>query len=222
MKHFSMSQALKFGFSAYFDNIGYFLANLLIYAVLTIVLYAISGLFGAGLRVGTVVFLGIISIVGSFFIELFYDYKIIQKVLSICLSYPAPDLLHVESTNFLEFAGAQIRWMIKVMLASLLFFIPGIYLYYKYYFTGYFVINNNILTDDDHLRNAQLTQGIKFELFLFSLVRKLISLALCVGVITILLLPALSIARAHVFCQLTNPHDSIDEINKKISLTLKK
>jgi hypothetical protein len=118
-------------------------------------------------------------------------------------------LNQVSFSKALRFLGAQILVALIVILGLVLFIVPGIIFGVKYSLVPFLIVDQDAKIGEALKRSAQLTKGIRFKLFLFSLATLLVTvlglLALGVGVIVSFIV--VSLAGAYIYNTLLEQSD---------------
>jgi uncharacterized membrane protein len=106
---------------------------------------------------------------------------------------------------FGHFVLASIVTDIIVIVGYLLFIIPGIYLSLKYRFTLHGVVDKRLSFSDAMNRSSEITEGVKWELIVFSIICGLTNLVglLCLGFGLLITIPMVEIAKVYVYKHLS-------------------
>lgn len=198
--HFSKKEAIKFGFRAAKNNITFFLAVFVIWAVLTIVSQGIQTSLNAEKQfVASFLVSIIIWIVTSI---------ISMGIINICLKFvdgKKPKLKDIYYTNKLfNFILASIIRSVIIIVGFILFIIPGIIFSIKLQYSEYLIVDKGKDAVDSLKGSWELTKGVKWNLFLFGLMLGLINvLGILLFLIGLLItVPLTFVANAYVYRKL--------------------
>lgn len=197
--HFSKREALDFGFEASKKNIIYFISLLVVIVLvngglgfLQVILGEENSLLFLVLQlvrviVGIVISMGVIKIVLEFI-----DNK--KPQLS--------DIFYTKS--IINYVLVSIIKTVIVFVGFLLLIIPGIIFSIKLQFATYLVVDKNMGVVDALNKSWEMTKGVKWNLFLFSILLVLIDIlgfmALIVGLF--ITIPLTMVATAYVYRKL--------------------
>jgi uncharacterized membrane protein len=202
-KKFSKKKALKFGWETLKENLGFFLivgAILLIISIVPgiakeiykktdsgstkIIVNTISLLFQI---VAMLLELGLIKIT----LDLFNKKKV--KVADLFSQYPI----------FFKYLVGSIIYTVIIVIGSILFIVPGIIWGIKFRFFPYFIVEGSGIVES-FKKSAQITQGSKWDLFIFGLITVLVALvgvlALFIGIL--ITTPIIMMASVFVYMKL--------------------
>ncbi|MEM7009811.1 MAG: hypothetical protein AAF462_11825, partial [Thermodesulfobacteriota bacterium] len=203
-KKFSKEQAIKFGWQRTKDNLGFFIVYLIIvFAVEFFFSFFIELFDEAGFLTLSVLFnLGsfVVSIVVSIFgikigLRLYENEKI--------GSY---DFLSFSLSTFFKYLLAYLLFFIIIVVGFILLIVPGIYLAIRYQFCLYLIIDKDMDVIDSFKESTRLTDGSKWNLFVFALLQILIVLA---GILALLVglfvaVPIVIVSWAYVYKMLSS------------------
>ncbi len=208
--------ALKFGFDTFIDNFFLFLKASLTYAALFIgaliaafviplfIWYLIKNQaikdtpFWARLLYGGIIGLTV-SMVGSYYAA---NLTRVSLALYEGQSITLKDFFSIRMSLFFRFFVAVFLYGFKVLLGTFLLIIPGLYLWVKYAFTGYFILEEDASISQDMDRNSHLTYGAKWKLLWFNWFLYILEFLCSAGIITLILYPAFTLIHTHVYKQL--------------------
>ncbi|HVE82394.1 MAG TPA: DUF975 family protein [Myxococcales bacterium] len=119
-----------------------------------------------------------------------------QKISTGELSRPAPD--------FLGFLLASVLYGLVVCAGLMLLVVPGIIWAVRYGAYGYALVNEHLDPVEALKRSAKLTEGVRWELFVFGLALIGVNIigAMALGVGLVATVPVTAIAAARVYRQL--------------------
>lgn len=199
-ERFSKPEALRFGWDVWKNNIGFFIKVLLIVFLVQIV----AGLASVHMENKTSLLM--------VFVNIFYNVVgiiISMGFVKISLGFwdgkkpEIGDLFNVYPLFFI-FLLASILYGLMVCGGLILLIIPGIILGIQFQFFSYFIIDQKAGPIEALKKSAQLTRGVKFELFIFNMMVLGINLlgifALFVGVL--ITIPVTMVASAFVYRKL--------------------
>lgn len=162
-KSFSISEAVKYGFN-------FFKANLVTFIKLGAVLIIINiltNMVTQALKDSPLsIFWTLISMVISILVQ-------IGSIKIILQLYDVKPLnlsnLYNQHALILRYLGATILYMFMVFVGFILLIIPGIYLAIRYQFYSFLIVDKNMGIMDSFKKSSAMTEGIKWNLFLFAL-----------------------------------------------------
>lgn len=198
--YFSIKEAFREGFEKWKGQWG--ILALLFFITLIIggvIPYILDQFFHEG-GVGS-----IISQVMGYLIATFANLGLINATLIAAKNREAKvsDYFDVSSSYF-RFLGAQILFQIMVTIGIILFIIPGIYLFVKYYLYPYFVVDKG-LSPIEALKGAgQVVYGAKSKMLLFAILSLLLNIlgAICLFIGLFITVPVVLIATAFIYLKL--------------------
>lgn len=199
-ERFSKPEALRFGWDVWKNNIGFFIKVLLIVFLVQIV----AGLASVHMENKTSLLM--------VFVNIFYNVVLIiisMGFVKISLGFwdgkkpEIGDLFNVYPLFFI-FLLASILYGSMVCGGLILLIIPGIILGIQFQFFSYFIVDQKAGPIEALKKSAQLTRGVKFELFIFNMFVLGINLlgifALFIGVL--ITMPVTMVASAFVYRKL--------------------
>lgn len=108
----------------------------------------------------------------------------------------------------LPFIVGSIIYALIVVVGLIFLIVPGIYFGIRYHFYSYFIVDKKLSPLEALKESSRITSGVKWKLFLFSLVLGLVNvlgvLAFVVGLFVTV--PVTMIAYAHVYRKLLHAH----------------
>ncbi len=234
VKTFSYTDAFKFAFSTYIDNILFFVGITVVTEALVI---AAAILFlGFGVVTSSFSYVSLITasyipnktliiqptnyklfLTGalfffliSFVIKEFLYYQFIRYGLSFYerRSLTSGDFFNVDFTQFLKFMGARALYTIKIILGFICLIIPGLYLATKYFFSGFSLVDNKTHSIHEDKKIAlSLSKNIMWSIFFFTVITGLLFYTLT-GFITVFLVPIPVLAQVHAYKKLSSYEES--------------
>jgi len=199
-KNFSMSEALKFGWKTFEENVGFFIFLIIVLGGTYISLGYLQSFFEKdGGMLGFMVWLA------SVIIQMIIGMGLIKISLKFCDKQKArfEDLL--EPINlFIPYLLGSILYALIVMGGMILLIIPGIIWAVKFGLFSYGIIDRKLDSIESLKFSSKVTQGVKWNLFLFWLLCALINFAgaLMLGVGLFITAPVTMIAYAYVYRKL--------------------
>lgn len=207
LKGFSAERAIKFGWQRTKRHFIFFLITIACISCILIALGAANEVVKKDELLSTVVGL-IISV-----FQLVITIGFIKICLEICNNND-PDF-----TNFfsklnlvLNYFAGNILYGAIVLIGMLLLIIPGIIWAIKFQFYGFCIIDKNMGPIEALKKSAQITNGYKFNLFLFGILIAIINLlgVLCMMLGLFLTIPTTVIALTHVYKQLSYQSENMN------------
>ncbi len=207
---FSISEAIKFGWSTFKENFAFLTTVSVIYLF-----------FSALLKIAVEQ-----AIEMDFVTSLIFDVAIyaISMIMIIGLMKIALKLYDNQKTEFFDlfchyrlffkyFAGT-ILYSLIVAVGLILFIVPGIIWALKFYFFDYYIVDKNCNPIEALKKSSEATMGHKWQLFLFVFLLSIINLAgmlfFIVGLIVTI--PLTLIATAFVYRKLSVQTKTIEEM----------
>jgi uncharacterized membrane protein len=199
-RKFSKGEALQFGWNMMKGNLWFFIGLLLVWGLLYIVPYIIAE------RVMKVnVFLGVIFHIADIVLTIIISMGLVKIALRFCDNEKGrfSDLFS-QYRLFFKYLFASIFCGLIVFGGTLLLIVPGIILGIKFWFYAYFVIDKGLGPIEALKRSYAITTGIKWNLFVFSLLLLGINLlgALCLLIGLFATIPTTMLAVAFVYRKL--------------------
>lgn len=72
--------------------------------------------------------------------------------------------------NYKNIVAVQFFKSLYIFIGTICLIVPGVILYYKYYFVSYLLADNPNLTTEEALeQSSKMTDGLKFDIFIFDL-----------------------------------------------------
>jgi uncharacterized membrane protein len=191
-KKFSCSEAFKFGWETVKNNFGFFIGLTIIYGLIIFVpsgiaeslkktstaLYILTAIIAS--VINTIVHMGLVKILLNF-----HDGK----------NAKISDLFSCASL-FLKYATGSILYALIAVGGMLLLIVPGIIWMVQFSFCGYIIVDKMLGPIAALKRSSAITKGVKWQLFIFSLlffgINILGMLALFVGLLVTLPLTMLA------------------------------
>jgi uncharacterized membrane protein len=164
-QRFSIGEAIEFGWNTTKNNLGFFIGLLVIAGLILIVPGTLSRLTkhnAPGLF--------IIFSIASFVLQIVIGMGLIKIALKFC------DNEKVELSNlfscshlFFKYLFGSILYGLVVSAGMILLIIPGFIWAIKFYFFSYFIVDKGLGSIEALKRSSAITDGVKWDLFLFGL-----------------------------------------------------
>ncbi len=208
---FSFKDAFTFATTAYIHNFITFLIMLAMWVGIEIIILALSGAIGFGVGALTqfvswkMPFIIGLSVGGilSYIVATYYQYQITRAGFALYDNKNIHWRDFFESEQFTTYLFAMIWFHLKVILGLIVLIIPGIYLFIKYWFTGYSLIEHKTHTVKDDALNAELaSQNARWSICYFAGITSLIYSITRLG--AFFLMPIGSMAAIHAYKQLSS------------------
>lgn len=109
--------------------------------------------------------------------------------------------------QFIPFFLASILYWVLVIAGLILFIIPGIIFAVTYQYYSYLIIDKNMGVFEAFTKSAEMTRGVRWQLFLFGLLLSLVVIAgfIALGVGIFVALPVALVAQAYIYRYLLKP-----------------
>jgi len=199
-RKFSKSEAIRFGWETTKNNLGFFILLLLIAFPISAASSIIQKIFG-----DKVLSVNILLVVINSILSTVINIGFIKIALKFCDGQKAAigDLFSAGKL-FLPYLVGAILFLLIVFGGLILLIVPGVIWSFKFGFFGYFMVEKGLEPSEALRRSALITQGAKWDLFVFWLLLMLINLAgvaaLFIGLFVTL--PITIIANAFVYRKL--------------------
>ncbi|MEW6572492.1 MAG: hypothetical protein AB1374_02505 [Bacillota bacterium] len=197
---FSIGEAIEFGWKTMKSNLGFFVALLIIVAIIEMVPEVISEITRENLPA-----VALLADLLSFVVQMVIGMGVIKIALRFCDGEKAgfADLFSCLSL-FFRYLFAGILYCLIVLAGTILLVVPGIIWGIQYQFFSYFIIDKKTGVIESLKRSSAITKGSRWNLFLFGLLLALINilgmLALLIGLFATV--PTTMVANAYVYRKL--------------------
>ncbi len=163
---FSIREALRFGWNTANNNLGFFIGLSIVFGLLFIFPAIIAGI---ALQINT--FLGIIFHIADYALTLLISIGLVKIALRFCDGEKSglSDLFS-QYRLFFKYLFTYILYGLIIFGGTLLLIVPGIIWAIKYQFCLHLVIDKGLGPIESLKTSAILTKGVKWRLYLFSLV----------------------------------------------------
>ena len=202
-KRFSNQEAIKFGWETLKENLGFFLIGGAIILVVSLIPSIVKDVYKRTNSDTVKIIINTIS----------FLFQIIAILLELGLIKISLKLIDKEKVSiydlfsqyplFFKYLGGIIVYTLITLVGLILFIIPGIIWGIKFRFFAYFMIEGFGLMESFE-KSSEITKGSKGDLFVFSLVLVLITLAgilvLFIGIL--ISIPIVALATAFVYRKL--------------------
>lgn len=149
---------------------------------------------------------GLLPLLTLFFLLfMYYDYQM-YRFASLIHQGQKPvwkDFFKVEWSNFFTYIKARIVYLVLTALGLIFFIIPGIYIFLRYYFIGFYIIEKKMDTvSGDQNAVFAITRHHKWNIFVFACLIAFIRSFLHATIIGIFVWPIMHLAQFNAFKQL--------------------
>jgi len=205
---FKTSEALKYSWGVFKENIPFFIGLMVAMGLLTVVPDAVSEKIfepkSAGLII-TKIFLRLIGLaIGMVSTRISLDIHDSGK----------PDLSRLGEllSAFPAYLAGKVLYGLMVLVGMILLIVPGIVVAYMFLYVGYLVIDRRLGPIEALQESRALTDGYKMDLFLFSSALALLNLAgaLCLFVGLFVTVPMTLMASAYVYRRLSPAETAVE------------
>jgi len=199
-KNFSKSEAIRFGWNTMKSNLAFFIGLLIVGGLLLYVPYIIAR------RVMEAnVFLGVVFYIAYYALTIVISMGLVKTALRFCDKEKGrfSDLFS-QYRLFFNYLFSLILYGLIVFGGTLLLIVPGIIWGIKFWFFDYFVVDKGLGPIEALERSSAITEGVKWNLFVFFLMLIGINLlgALCLLVGLVATIPTTMVACAFVYRRL--------------------
>ncbi len=199
-KNFSKSEAIRFGWNTMKSNLGFFIGLLIVVGLI----YFILGFIAGELR-EVDPFLSFIVRIISWVLQIIIGMGLIRIALRFSDDEKAEfaDLFSCFHL-FFKYLSGSILYGLIVSGGMILLIIPGIIWAIKFQFFNYFIIDKGLSPIEALKKSSAITKGVKWNLFIFTLLLGVINLAgaLCLLVGLFATIPTTMVAIAFVYRKL--------------------
>lgn len=200
-KSFSIDEAVSYGWKKMTENLGFFIVLILVVFLISFFFSTFASLFEEKLPS-----LSLIFNVGSLLFSVFMNIVFIRVALNIYEGDRGKieEILTLSLPLFFKFLLASVLYFLVIAAGLLLLIIPGFYFMVKYQFVLYLVVDKGMDVVPAFNMSSEITNGVKWRLFLFDL---LIGLILLIGMLLIFVgylvaFPITIMASIHVYRKL--------------------
>ena len=202
MKRFSKREAIEFGWRTMRANLGLFIVFMLISLLAGSFFSGFAGLFEKRLPLFSIIFN-----VGYIFLTIAINIVGIKIALKFCDNdeREIAQVISFTPSLYLRFAGGYILYSLLVAAGFVLLIVPGVIWMVKYQYVIYLIADKDTEIGDAFKRSAEITNGVKWELFAFLILLSLINLAgvICFFVGLLVTIPVTMVAMAFVYRKLS-------------------
>ncbi|NQU17824.1 MAG: hypothetical protein HQ564_07130 [Candidatus Saganbacteria bacterium] len=214
VKEISIGEALGFGWEKFKANVGFFILLLLAmmvvpfaYMIAAAIVGGLLGFIGYAIGIGEVVtvLVMVLIYVGYLAVIMLLQIGMIKIPLGFCDNQvpKITDLLSGKD-KLLTYTLGSILFFLIVTAGMFLFVIPGIIFALMFCFYGFLIVDKGMKPVDALKKSAEITKGVRPQLFLFAIVLWLVNLLgmLCLFVGVFVSLPVTFLATAYVYRKL--------------------
>lgn len=207
-KNISLKKALSFAWSTYYKHFFYFFkisfSYLLWIALAFVALIILLAIFRTSLTITLDLSAGLLGII-IFLMDEFFTVALLKSGFSFYnnpTKLPSPEW-DIFSKNTYRFLLARILYILALSLGFMALILPGIYIYFKYYFTGFSVLEKSNTLTDDRRHNAHITSRAPWRLLGYEIIISIVKGILNAGLITAIFLPLVELTKMHLYKQLS-------------------
>jgi uncharacterized membrane protein len=198
---FSISEALTYGWNTFKTQIGFFLGLVFVLALLTVVPdLIVARVTERGTAIAFILTL-IIRLIGLFL------GMVATRIALDIYDNGSADLSHLSDLLPLlpSYFVGKLLYGIIVLVGLILLIIPGFILAYMFLYVGYLIVDRRLGPIDALQESRVITNGVKLDLFLFSLVVGVLNLlgAICLLIGLFVTIPVTLMASTFVYRRLS-------------------
>lgn len=201
-KRFSKDEAIRFGWKAMRENLGFFILFLIASWLISSFFSGFAGLFEERIPLFSLLFYA-----GYIFVAVAINIISIKIALRLCdgRSLVLSEVLQFTAPQFFRFLGGYVLYTLLVTAGLILFVVPGVIWMVKYEYVIYLIIDRDMDIGEAFKKSGEITAGVKWELFAFLIVLGLINIAgaLCFLVGLFATIPTSMVAMAYVYRKLS-------------------
>jgi uncharacterized membrane protein len=202
VKRFSKREAIEFGWRTTRANFGLFIVFLLVSLLAGSFFSGFAGLFEKRLPLFSLVFN-----IGYIFLTIAINIIGIKIALKFCDNdeREITQVISFTPSLFLKFTGGYILYSLLVAAGFILLIVPGVIWLVKYQYVIYFIADRDKEIGEAFKKSADITMGVKWELFAFLILLSLINLlgVICFFVGLLVTIPVTMVAMAYVYRKLS-------------------
>ena len=206
---FPLSESVRFGWNTFKANVGFFVGLLIIFFLVNAFFSVFSNLFERRLP-----FFALLFKVGSLLAGIVINIVTIKIALKFCDrdTRPVSEVISFSASLFYKFVLGYFLYMLIVLAGFLLLIVPGIIWMVKYQYIIYLITDKKMGPMEAMRNSAQITDGVKWELFAFLLLLGVINM---VGFLLFLLglfvtIPVTMVAMAYMYRKLSSGQSTYD------------
>lgn len=171
---FSIKESIRFGWNTMRANLGFFILFLIIINVI----YMFFGLF-AGLFEKRLPTFALIFNLGYLFAGIVINLVTIKIALKFCDNdkRPVSEVISFSGSLLFKFIKGYFLYALIIFAGLLLLVVPGIIWMIKYQYILYFIVDKESGAIDALRKSGEITDGVKWKLFVFLLLLGLINIA---------------------------------------------
>ena len=199
-KKFDISEAVQFGWDTTKSNIGFFIGLLIVMGLIEYVPDIIAVIIEEDAPI-----LSIIIQIASFALSMIIGMGLIKICLRFCDGEKGEfsDLFSCYPLFFNYLIGSILYWLI-ILVGLILLIIPGIIWAIQFQYYSYLIIDRGLGPIDALKKSSEITKGVKWDLFVLSIVLGVINLLglICLVVGLFATIPTTMVAIAFVYRKL--------------------
>jgi uncharacterized membrane protein len=202
-QRFLIGDAVSFGWECMTNNIGFFLAVVLIMFVAGGVFSSLQNIYSwTRSPAAVLVVLGIVFGLCNMVVSLFINMAQIKIGVDFCDQKPQDFTdLYNQYSKFWNFLAGMLLYGLLVLAGFILLIIPGIYWAVRYHFVGYLIIDRNMGPIEAFHKSGSMTRGEWWHLFVYFLAAAGIMILgfvlCCIG--ALFAAPVVIVATAYVY-----------------------
>ncbi len=209
-----ISESIRFGWDTFKANVGFFILLLIIIFLVNIFFNIFSRLFERDLP-----FFALVFNLGSLLAGIVINIVTIKIVLKFCDgdTRQIMEVISFSASLFYKFVLGYLLYALIILAGFLLLIIPGIIWSIKYQYTIYLIVDREMGPMDAMKASGRITDGVKWELFVFLLILMLINMAgalfLIIGLFVSI--PVTMVAMAYMYRKLSSlePRSGTSELS---------
>ncbi|MGE5372471.1 MAG: hypothetical protein ACM3QZ_10835 [Solirubrobacterales bacterium] len=203
MEKFTIGEALGFAWQRVKYRLGFFMGIILFVFALPCALMFITPALGRGMAIWWMV----LMMLATYYLMLGLINISIQTVRG---KKPTFNDLFIHPKALLSFIIAYILMYIPVMIGMMFLIIPGFYLFMRWYFFMFYIVERDMGPIEALTASWHATKGSAFHLFCFTFVAGLIGMlgVLALGVGVLVSMPVVMVATARVYCLLEDDEEA--------------
>ncbi len=210
-KRIPVSESIRFGWDTMRANLGFFI----LFLIIIYMIYMFFGVFAALFEKRLPTFALIFNL-GSLFAGVVINIVAIKIALKFCDNdkRPVSEVISFSGSLFFKFLKGYFLYALIVFAGFLLLIVPGIIWGIKYQYIVYFIVDEEVGPIEALKKSAEITDGVKWQLFGFFFLLGLINMA---GAMFFLIglfatVPTSIVAMAYMFRKLSGG-TGVGEIN---------
>lgn len=200
---FPISESVRYGWDTFKANVGFFIVLLIIICLINAFFSVFSSLFARDLP-----FFAFLFNLGSILAGIVINIVTIKIALKFCDGDTRPTMedISFSASLFYKFVLGYFLYALIVLAGFLLLIVPGIIWSIKYLYIVYLIVDKEMGPLEAMRKSAEITNGVKWELFAFTLLLMVINVAgimfFIIGLIVTI--PVTMVAMAYMYRRLSS------------------